>query len=178
LTQGDINSDKAILRMRKELDYAQVKNEIIEHLNDTNHLVLATSSNDRVTARTVDFANDGLTLFFMTWEYNKKVRQIKENPQVAMCINEIQIEGKAEILGKPTKGSNAAYIDILRKKFSDLFIDTFTNIPTIVLVRIIPTKIVRFCKIENRFHFQKLDIANEKAFQMRLEDKSHPAFPD
>ena len=109
--------------------------------------------------------------------YNKKIKQITGNPQVALCLNNIQIEAKAEILGRSNEEKNSCFLDFHRRKFSEVYVKTFTNIHAILLVRLTPIVITKFDNIDNRFHFTKLDIKNEKAFQMRLEDKENPEYP-
>jgi general stress protein 26 len=61
-------------------------------------MVLATSHNDRVLARNVLVASDGLDLYFFTWKHSRKCMQIQKNPKVALCKDKVQIEGVAEIL--------------------------------------------------------------------------------
>jgi len=163
--------------MRKELNYEEVKKEIIYDLNENKQIVLATSLNNRVTSRVVDFANDDLTIYFMSWNHNKKITQITGNSHVALSLNNIQIEAKAEILGRPTEERNKCLLEFHKKKFSEIYVKTFSNIPEIVIVKITPISIVKFLNIDRRFYFVKMDIANKKAYQMRLEDKKNLEYP-
>jgi len=177
MNQVDLDSEEAIIGMRKELDFEKFKNEIIQIFKENQEIVLATSSNDRVTSRTISFANDGLEIYFWSWIHNKKVVQIKENPNVALTLHKIQYEGEAEILGKPLDEKNIEYLDLFYKKFSEMYVDVFSKIPEMILIKIHPKTIVKFEKIYDRFHLQKMDIKNKKVYQMRLEDKNHPEFP-
>lgn len=177
MNQKDLDSEEAIIRMRKELDYKKFKDEIIQIFNENQEIVLATSSKNRVTSRTISFANDGLEIYFWSWIHNKKVAQIKENTNVALTLHKIQYEGEAEILGKPLDENNIEYLDLFYKKFSEMYVDIFSKIPEMILVKIYPTTIVKFEKICDRFHLQKMDIKNKNVYQMRLEDENHPEFP-
>ncbi len=177
MSQNDLDSEKAILEMRKELDYEIFRDEIIQFFDENQEIVLATSSKDRVTSRTISFANDGLEIYFWSWEHNKKVEQIKENPKVSLTLHKVQYEGEAEILGKPLDKKNIVHLDLFYKKFSEMYVDIFSKIPEMVLIKIYPKAIVKFEKIHDRFHLQKMDIKNKRVFQMRIEDKIHPEFP-
>jgi len=186
--------------MRRDINFNKLREEIIEELDENNEIVLSTSLANRVTSRTVSYANDVLVIYFTSWEHNKKILQINANPKVALTLNRIQIEGKAEILGIVTESdyeeikriqiegkaeilgivTESDYEEIkaiFRKKYSEKYIDTFFTKPEMILVKIIPTSIVKFININKRFHFQVLDLINKNACQMRLEDKDHPKFP-
>jgi general stress protein 26 len=177
LPKKDLDSPEAIRKMRKDIDFDTLKNEIIEELNEKKEIVLSTAMGNRVTSRTVSFANDVLTIYFTSWEHNKKILQINVNPKVALTLDRIQIEGIAEILGRVTENDFEYIKTIFLKKYSKKYIDTFFAKPEMVLVKIVPFKIVKFCNIDRRFHFQVLDLKEGNACQMRLEDKDHPKFP-
>lgn len=64
-------------------------------------MVLSTSSSDRVSSRMMSVIQiDGL-FYFQTDKKMRKFKQITENPYVALCIDNIQIEGVCEELGRP-----------------------------------------------------------------------------
>ena len=46
----------------------------------------------------------------------KKIKQIKSNPKVALCIRDVQIEGEAVNLGYFNEESNEIYREIFRRK--------------------------------------------------------------
>jgi len=98
---------------KEKLDFEQVRDEKVRFLENHRWMVLATSYNDRVTARTVDYASDGLDIYFLSWQHHTKCAQIKGNPRVASCIDNVQIEGKAEILGSPLDEKNKEYAEYL-----------------------------------------------------------------
>jgi len=177
LPKKDLDSPEAIRKMRRDINFNKLREEIIEELDENNEIVLSTSLANRVTSRTVSYANDVLVIYFTSWEHNKKILQINANPKVALTLNRIQIEGKAEILGIVTESDYEEIKTIFRKKYSEKYIDTFFTKPEMILVKIIPTSIVKFINIKKRFHFQVLDLINKNACQMRLEDKDHPKFP-
>ena len=85
--------------VRKELDYPKKKEEIIKFLESKDNaiMVLATSHNDRVIARNVLIANNGLDLYFFTWGHSRKCIQIRENPRVALCKDDVHCKSQTHI---------------------------------------------------------------------------------
>ncbi len=127
---------------RKELDYEEKKQEIIKflELEDNRVMVLATSHNDRVTARNVGIANCGLDIYFFTWVHSHKCLQIRENPRVALCKDDVQIEGLAEILGDLVDEKNKEYAEKLRNRSPDS-VERWEHQPRMVVIRVRPTLI-------------------------------------
>ena len=173
----DKDSEQAIINMREELDFNKFKNEIIGTLNENRHIVVATAASDRVSARTVSFANDGLTIYFISWDHNLKINQIKQNDNIALCLNNIQIEGKATFIQRPTEDKDLMLENIYRKKFSEQFVKTFFGIPDLITVKVNPKRIVKFENLNNRFFLQHMNFDKKSVYQMRVEDKKHPEFP-
>jgi uncharacterized pyridoxamine 5'-phosphate oxidase family protein len=91
----------------KEIMYAEFADEVQELLRHTHEIVVATCDKNRVTARTVYCLCDGLQIYFITSKAYTKYKQLLKNPQVALAINQIQIEGTAHILGHPASEENA-----------------------------------------------------------------------
>ncbi|NHJ05403.1 MAG: pyridoxamine 5'-phosphate oxidase family protein [Candidatus Heimdallarchaeota archaeon] len=177
MTKEDIDSIEAITKMREELDFNEFKTQIIKTLNESRHIVLATSANNRVSTRTVSFANDDLVIYIISWDHNLKINQIKENPLVALCLNNIQIEGIAELINRPTDDKNNEIQNIYRKKFSEIFVNTFFKIPELITIKIVPNRIVKFENFHNRFFLQHMNLKNKSVHQMRNEDRNNSEFP-
>ncbi len=81
------------------LDYAELEKEVMGLLGQTRFLVLATASGNRVTARTMSIVNEGLGIYFQTEACMDKCMQMAENPCVALCFENVQIEGIAQSKG-------------------------------------------------------------------------------
>ncbi len=160
---------------RKTPDYSVIINEVQNTFSENREIILATSYKDRVTSRTVSFVNKDLKIYFISWEHNKKIRQIANNPRVALTLLNIQIEGRAKVLGKPTDYQDVG--DLFRAKFSDRWFDAFSQIPHMVLVEIEVEYLVKFENINRRFHLQNIDLVNKVVHQMRIEDKDNPNYP-
>jgi general stress protein 26 len=152
----------------KELNYREKKEEFIRFLEskDSETMVLATSHNDRVLARNVLVASDGLDLYFFTWKYSRKCMQIQKNPKVALCKDKVQIEGVAEILGGLLDEETRKYTDIMRRKFPEA-IEEWERRPEMIIVRVKPTFAVTGGSSNGDVYIDYLDLKNEKAYSKK-----------
>jgi len=177
LSDSELDSEEAIIRMREEPDFEKIKSEILVLFSESRGMILATSLNDRVTARHISFVNEDLDIYFTSWDHNKKIIQMKGNPNVALNLNNVQIEGKAEVFTCVFDEKYKDIQDLFRLKFGSMWLDRFSHIKELILVKVIPEKIVKFETIHKRFQLQNMDCKNKKVYQMRLEDKNHPKYP-
>lgn len=104
-----------------EQDYCSLENEVKTILGDHKVMVLATCSDDRVTARSVSCILKGLSIFFQTDKSFTKYDQILKNPRVALCFNNVQIEGKAMIKGHPFDEKNSYFLGQFQKYFNSSY---------------------------------------------------------
>jgi uncharacterized pyridoxamine 5'-phosphate oxidase family protein len=145
---------------RRELDYKDIKNRVVEFLANKRAIVLATSLDGRVTARTVSMVSEGLDVCFMSWGHHTKCVQIRGNPRVALCRDNVQIEGLAEILGSPLDEGNIRYAEMLRAKYPDDY-RMFAREPGMVIVKVVPSTITVFGKKDDGFYLDCLDLEHE-----------------
>ena len=130
-------------KSRQDLNYEEEEKTLIEFLESKENttMVLATSHDDRVLARNVLIANNGLDIYSFTWGHSRKAVQIQKNPRVALCKDTVQIEGVAEIVGGLTDEKSRKYTEIIRKKFPEP-VAWWEKFPGMVIVRIRPTSVV------------------------------------
>ncbi len=152
----------------KELNYREKKEELIRFLEskDSETMMLATSHNDRVLARNVLVASDGLDLYFFTWKHSRKSMQIQKNPKVALCKDRVQIEGVAEILGGLLNEKTKKFTDIIRRKFP-VAIKKWERRPGMIIVRVKPTFVVTGGSFNSDVYIDYLDLKNEKAYSKK-----------
>ncbi|MBK5112364.1 MAG: hypothetical protein KGD59_10465 [Candidatus Heimdallarchaeota archaeon] len=175
MNEKDTNYQETILKSRVELDYTEIKNEIITTLTDNRNISLATSLNDRVTTRNVQYINVDLDIYFTSWGFNKKIKQIEGNPNVGLHQMGIQIEGTAEILRWPLDEESKKVEEKFAAKYQ--WFSKLSGKRDAVLVKITTKKLVNFKTIDGAFHLQNIDLDKKKAYQMRLTDKEHPNYP-
>ncbi len=91
---------------------------VVEFLARHNYCTLATCAGGRPHAAVVLYASDGLDIYFFTGTRSKKIKNIKENPNVAVTIEgkkliffpqAVEIQGHAEILSKDDEKAQDVY---------------------------------------------------------------------
>lgn len=104
----------------------------------------------------------GLRIAFQTSIASTKIRQIRENPRVALCMENMQIEGEATISGHPYD------IPWFREMYSRLHPGSFRAYSWLdeeCVVEVEPKLISLWKYIEGRPCIDRLDIMKRKAFR-------------
>ncbi len=70
--------------------------------------VLSTAENNIVSSRMMSIVQINGIFYFQTDKTFRKYRQLTQNRNVALCIDNIQIEGEAEEIGHPLKTPTSA----------------------------------------------------------------------
>ena len=130
-----------------------------EKFGVSKKMVLSTSFNDIVTSRMMSIVCIDEKLYFQTDKNFRKYRQIKANSNVALCIDNIQIEGKCEEIGKPI--DNKEFINLYKICFESSF-NKYSNLENERLFMVIPTFIKRWVYIENIPYMEIFDLKNNK----------------
>jgi hypothetical protein len=125
-------------------------------------MVLATSRDNRVLARTILVAADGLELYCFTWEHSRKCEQIRANPRVALCVDILQLEGLAEILG-PLADPATPGVSVVRAKFPDP-VRRWEVRPGMVMLRIRPTRVVLGEPVDGKPALHMIDLEEKTAY--------------
>ncbi len=86
-------------------------------------MVLSTSENDVVSSRMMSVVQLNGMFFFQTDIMLRKYRQLSLNPNGALCIDNIQIEGICEEIGHPSE--NEEFCSIFKKCFKGSY-DAYT----------------------------------------------------
>lgn len=124
----------------KILDYEILKQEVIHTLENSKSIVLATCSNNRVTAREVYFATNNFSIYFLTSKAFDKYKQIEKNRNVALCLGNIQMEGIAIIKGHPNLPENETETTICLKKSKKEF-EHFIKYKNTILIEVVVTRV-------------------------------------
>ena len=147
----------------RELDFKKLREEKIEFLESHHTVIVATSNANKVTARTVTYATEGLDFYFMSWDHHEKILQIKENPNVALARDNISIIGVAEILGKALDEKSKKAAEVTKKKHPKEF-KIYCRIPGMIMVKVKPTYIKSWVRVDNKFFLEHLDLENKAAY--------------
>lgn len=110
-------------------------------LSRKNSMVLATSANDKVTARSISTIYDSGFIYFQTDSSMEKYQQILINDNVALSVDFLQLEGKAADIGKWNDFPELLKKYIVKHKKS---YDTYKTLPTEIVMKIQIKKIKKW----------------------------------
>lgn len=110
---------------------------LFDTLEKAKHMVLATSSNNRVSARTMSFVLVNEKLYFQTDKNFDKYQQIKDNPLAAVCWSNIQLEGRCRILGHAFEPQNHFFKEAYEKNHKGSY-DAYTHLDNTEVIEITP----------------------------------------
>ena len=136
---------------------------VLEKLSKNIIVILATcGKNLRVTARSISIVNNELAIFFQSDKEFLKSRQMKENPNVAICFENIQIEGIATNSGHSSLEKNKWFRDTYKKVHPGSF-EKFTHLENQVIFEIQP-KLITLWKYEDNTSYRVfIDIPEKSA---------------
>ena len=118
----------------KQLDFEVKFKEIENILKKGKSIVLCTSNGNKVAARAVFYCLFKGCIYFVTSKAYNKCKQIDKNNNVALCIENIQIEGIASILGHATLEINNKIFEYIQKYCPEIY--RYTKLKNSVLVEI------------------------------------------
>ena len=122
-------------------------------------MVLSTSLNQAVTSRMMSIVALDEKLYFQTDRTLRKYEQLKGNPSVALCIDNIQIEGRCKEIGKPD--DNVTFLNSYKESFVSSF-QRYSLLENERLFVIEPVFIERWRYIDGAPYVESFDILNEK----------------
>jgi uncharacterized pyridoxamine 5'-phosphate oxidase family protein len=124
-----------------QIDYDVLKEEVLQFLDKHKILFLATSADDRVTARAMSCVHVGPEIYFQTSKKSEKFAQLVKNPNVALCAANIAIEGVATI-GKHTMDpENEQFIELYKKHHLGSY-NKYSRLESNVVIRVDPTRVI------------------------------------
>lgn len=103
--------------------------------------VLSTAENNIVSSRMMSIVQINGIFYFQTDKTFRKYRQLTQNHNVALCIDNIQIEGEAEEIGHPLK--NPDFCKAFEECFKGSF-DAYTSLENERLFAVKPAYIQRW----------------------------------
>lgn len=132
-------------------------------------MVLSSSENDKVTSRMMSIVHiDGL-FYFQTDKSFRKYHQLISNPQVALCIENIQVEGMCKEQGHPLE--NALFCEIYKACFNSSF-KRYSFLESERLFVVEPTFVERWRYIEGVPFIETFEVKNREYKMTRYESGS------
>ena len=120
--------------------------ELLKIFSKGKSMVLSTSLNNKVSSRTMSVICIDGKFYFQTDKNFRKYNDLINNPNVALCIDNIQIEGKAKCIGKPL--DNQLFCDEFEKNFKGSF-NVYSSLKDEVLFEVEPLFIERWLYIDD-----------------------------
>ena len=149
---------------RIDIDYESFAAECASFVSRWPTWSLATAAGDHVTVRTVNVVNVGMKIYFSTDTRLTKFAQIQANPKVALCRENVQIEGLARDLGHPLTPKNKYFCDLFRRQHPKFF-DLYAAVPTQTVVEVSPTLITVWHHDDNGIYRKFLLLIAGKAYR-------------
>lgn len=118
-------------------------------------MVLSTCENNVVSSRMMSVVLIDGAFYFQTDVTFKKYRQLSNNPNAALCIDNIQLEGICEEIGQPLQ--NARFCECFRECFKGSY-DAYTSLKNERLFTFKPTYIERWIYKDGVPHIETFDI--------------------
>jgi|GEM_PF-618067 len=156
-----------------KLSYDELKQEFTQQIKKAEHGVLATSDGNYVTAREMMILSDDFKIMCFTGKISRKYKQLQVNKNVALSINNLQIEGIATLTGHPSEKSNAGFIRTFKKKFPKAyeFWGSICEDPNsdAVVIEIIPNKLTAYkASPDSGIHLDILNVVKKTATRVNL----------
>lgn len=145
------------------MDYTSELQKVFQQLGEAGVLVLATSSNDITTARSMSYVQIDGKIYFQTEATMEKALQMKQNPNVALCQNNIAIIGTAISRGKILSAANTTIMDLYKKYHRGSY-DAYSHMEKGELYEISPTFITLWTYKEGEPYRTFLDCMSKKAW--------------
>ncbi len=127
---------------------------LLREIGEARKMVLSTSLNDVVTSRMMSVVILDGRLYFQTDKTLRKYAQLTGNANVALCADNLQIEGHCEEEGHPLE--NAAFCAAYRKHFPGSY-DAYTALKNERLFSVTPTRIERWVYLEGVPYLELFD---------------------
>lgn len=150
------SADGSVRNLRRyDMDiFSQQYGAFLSEFGKGRKMVLSTSENNRVSSRMMGVVHIGGIFYFQTDITLNKYHQLTSNPNVALCIDNIQIEGICEELGHPSKF--APFCEVFQECFKGSY-DAYTSLKNERLFSVKPTYIERWIYEGGAAHIEAFD---------------------
>ena len=150
-------------------DYKSRIEILFEQLGIGQVMCLATSLDEKVFARSMSVIIHKQKFYFQTDKSYNKYYHLSCNKNVALCFNNIQIEGTARELGHPLKSENLFFTDKYQECFPGSY-EKYTHLSNEVLFEVTPCHITVW-DYDNGKPFRKFYDCLNKSYKKLYYDK-------
>ena len=139
-------------------NFSKKLSDFLDEFGKGRKLFLSTADNNKVTSRMMSIVQINGSFYFQTDKTFRKYQQINNNPFVALCIDNMQIEGVCKEIGHPIE--NEAFCSIYKEYFSSSY-KMYTSLDNERLFIITPTYVERWIYKEGVPFLEIFDIEKE-----------------
>lgn len=108
-------------------EMAKTKDILVERFGHDTLISLATIDGNRPAVRIVDSYYEDGSFYVVTYGLSNKMKQIKNNPTVAICGEWFTANGIGEHIGHPCDSQNEELMKKLREVFKEWYYNGHTN---------------------------------------------------
>ena len=139
--------------------FSEKYSDLMDQFGTSKKMVLSTAEKNIVSSRMMSVIQINGKLYFQTDKTFRKYRQIVQNPNVSLCIDNIQIEGRCKEIGRPLE--NNEFLQKFQRCFPDSY-KRYSLLENEVLFEMTPTYIERWVYIDSVPFIEIYDISNEE----------------
>lgn len=141
--------------------YNEMYDAVLKKFSDGKTFALATLRNGQPTVRTMSGFSLNGKIYFQTDSLMDKAADIIANNQVALCLDEIQIQGSCVEIGHPFDETNLWFIDAFKVFFPKAYAQ-YSHVSTERVYEITPVWVEIWGKQNDIPSLIYLDIGNKK----------------
>ena len=135
------------------------KVEIFTNFGESKNMVLSSSYQDKVTSRMMSVIIFDGEIYFQTDKNFRKYSQIKNNPNVSLCCDNISVEGVCTEIGKPL--DNNEFIKLYKKHYNYSF-QQYSSLNNERLFKVTPTYIQMWTYENSKPYIEILDFISKE----------------
>lgn len=141
------------------MEFETAYTNFFKELGESKCMVLSTSVRNVVSSRTMSVIILRKQFYFQTDKTFRKYREIQENNNVSLCIDNIQVQGQCQEIGNPCE--NEEFSEAYKKYFPSAYKKyTFLNNERLFVVK--PTFIEKWNYLNNIPHIETFDILQKE----------------
>lgn len=133
-------------------------NNFYNCFGDHKSMVLSTERNSIIHSRMMSVICFDGKFYFQTDKKFRKCKDIEFNSNVALCTDNVQIEGIARQIGSPK--DNIEFCRCFEKAFPKAF-EKYTMLENEILYEIVPKNIYRWIYNDDKQYIEHFDIENQ-----------------
>lgn len=151
------------------MEFQKTEEKLFKKLGTHKIMALASSFDDKVTVRNVSCIFYDNRIFFKTDKNFRKTKQLLKNPNIALCVGGIQIEGLAKNLGLVVDDKENKFEKLYEKYWRTSY-NAYPHEETEILIEVIPKFVEIWDQDKNYKGFQTFIDYNDKKIEIKKYD--------